>query len=308
MTWVAWRIQRSQLLVTVGVLLALAMWLLVTGLIMGHSQTWKYWTDGDIYVLYALPGVIGLSLGVPLIAGEASLGTDRLAWTQSTTRIRWLATRLTVDGVIIVLFGAVLTVATQRWTGTVAISALTQSGGFSGIHVQPEAFDITGLVVVGYTLFAFFLGTAIGTIIRRPGWAFAAGLPIFVAVRLYVQGLRNHLVAPAIYTSLLEKSSAAVTNGWQLNMALLPANRTSPPPGRTWRWWDASRAFDKCGAVVTTNAKSMHCAVLAHVHYVFQYQPEGHYWPLQGVETLIFLALGGVLLGITVIKVKRWRI
>jgi hypothetical protein len=307
-TWVAWRVQRSQLVVTVGVLLALAMWLLVTGLAMGHSQTWKYWTDGDIYALYALPGLIGLSLGVPLVASESSLGTDRLVWTQSTTRMRWLATRLSVDGVIIVAFGAVLTLAAQWWTGAVTISALTQSGGFSGIRVQPEAFDVTGLVVVGYTLFAFFLGTAIGTFVRRPGWAFALGLPIFIAVRLYVQGLRNHLVAPAIFTSLLEKPSAAVTNGWQLNMALLPANRTSPPPGRTWRLWDASRAFDRCDAVVTTNAKAMHCAVLSHVHYVFQYQPESHYWPLQGAEFLIFLALGGVLLGITVIKVKHWRV
>ncbi len=308
MTWVAWRVQRSQLLATVGVLLALATWLLVTGLVMGHSQTWKYWTDGDIYVLYVLPGVLGLSLGVPLIAGESSLGTDRLAWTQSTTRMRWLATRLFVDGVIIVVFGAVLTLITQWWTGTVAISASTQSGGFSGIHVQPEAFDITGLVVVGYTLFAFFLGTAIGTLIRRPGWAFAAGLPIFIAVRFFVQGLRPHLVAPAIYTSLLEKASNAVFHGWQLNLALLPANRISPPPGKTWLWWDATPAFSACSDKVASNAAYMHCVALAHVHYVFQYQPESHYWPLQGVETLIFLALGVLLFGLTVIKVKRWRI
>ncbi len=307
MTWVAWRVQRLQLLVAAGTLVALVMWLLVTGSIMGHSQTWKYWTDGDIYVLYALPGVLGLSLGVSLIAGESSLGTDRLAWTQSMTRTHWLTTKLFVDGFIIVAFGAVLTLITQWWTGAVAISAATQSGGFSGIHVQPEAFDITGLVVVGYSLFAFSLGVAIGSFVRRPGWAFVVGLPIFVAVRLLVQGMRPHLVAPAIYTSFLEKASTAVARGWQLNMALLPSSRTSPPIGKTWLWWDQTSAFIRCSHNVS-NAVYMHCVAKAHVHFVFQYQPESHYWPLQAVETLIFLALSAMLVSASIVRVRRWRI
>ena len=56
MTWVAWRVQRPQLLAAIGAVVILAIWLSATGLTMGHDQTWKYWTDGDVYVLYALPG------------------------------------------------------------------------------------------------------------------------------------------------------------------------------------------------------------------------------------------------------------
>jgi hypothetical protein len=310
MTWAAWRVQRSMILAATAVVAVLALWLVATGLVMGHSQTWKYWTDGDVYLLYALPGVLGLALGSPLIAGESSLGTDRLATTQSVTRTRWLAFKLLVGGSVTIGIAAALTLLLEWWTGAVSVPAMSNSGGFSGVRIQPAAFDLTGLVVVGYTLFAFCLGTALGTVIRKPGWAFAVGLPLFAAARLGAQEwLRLHLVAPAIFTSLVERASSAVTNSWLLHFTLLPAGRTSPPPGKTWGWWDWNKSYTTCtNQPNLTNAEDAHCAVLAHVHFVFQYQPESHYWALQGVETAIFLGLGLLLLGLTVIKVKRWRI
>jgi hypothetical protein len=307
MTWVAWRVQRSQILAAIAVVTALALWLVASGLVTGHSQTWKYWTDADIYVLYALPGVLGLALGAPLIAGESHLGTDRLALTQSVTRIRWLTRKLLVSGLITVGIVVVLTLLLEWWTGAVSVSALTQSGGFSGVRIQPDAFALTGLVVVGYTVFAFFLGAALGAIIRRPGWAFAVGLPIFAAVRIVVQSLQPHLATPAVYTSLVERASSAVNNGWLLNIGLLPANRTTPLPGKTWAQWDFSKSYNACENKPLTNAGDGHCSLLAHVHYVFQYQPASHYWALQGIELAIFLGLGLLPLAFTVIRVKRWR-
>jgi hypothetical protein len=46
---------------------------------------------------------------------------------------------------------------------------------------------------------------------------------------------------------------------------------------------------------------------LSHLHFVVQYQPDSHYWALQGIETAIFLGLGLLLLGLTVVKLKNWR-
>jgi hypothetical protein len=309
MTWVAWRVQRSQLLAATAVMATLTLWLVASGLFSGHSQTYKYWTDADIYVLYALPGVLGLAIGAPLIGAEAHLGTNRVAWTQSVTRSWWLARKILVGGLVSIGLVVLLAVLLEWWTSAVSVSALTQSGGFSGVRIQPDAFDLTGLVVVGYAVFAFLLGVALGGIVRRPGWAFALGLPIFVAARIIVQWLRPHLIAPLIYTSLIERASSAVNHSWLLNFALLPRNRTSPPPGQTWAWWDFSKTYSACESKPNpTNASEAHCALLAHVHYVFQYQPESHYWALQGIETAIFVALGLVLLAFTMALIKRWRI
>jgi ABC-type transport system involved in multi-copper enzyme maturation permease subunit len=311
MTWAAWRVQRSQIIAAMGVVLVFALWLLISGVVTGHSQTFKYWTDADIYVLYALPGVLGLALGAPLIASECSLGTNRLAWTQSVTRIRWLAFKFLVGGVVTAGIVIILGFLLEWWTGAVSVSALTNSGGFSAVRIQPTDFDLTGIVVIGYALFAFSLGVALGAVIRRPGWAFALGIPIFAAARIVVQGsLRAHLVAPAIFTNLtgLSLSTLAVNRGWQLHSTLLPANRLSPPPGRTWAWSDYTKSYDVCrGKPNLSNAGAAHCAALSHLHFVVQYQPDSHYWALQGIETAIFLGLGLLLLGLTVMKLKSWR-
>jgi hypothetical protein len=88
---------------------------------------------------------------------------------------------------------------------------------------------------------------------------------------------------------------------------LLPSNRTTPPPGKTWAQWDFSKSYVACENKPLTNAGDGRCSLIAHVHYVFQYQPASHYWALQGIELAIFIGLGLLLLAVTIIRVKRWR-
>ena len=196
MTWAAWRVQRPQLLAAIGAVLMLGLWLAATALAMGHDQAWKYWTDGDVYVLYALPGLVGLALGVPLVAGEFGHGTNRLAWTQSVTRVRWLAVKLAVGGLVAAGIVAALAVLLEWWTRAISLAASTDSGGFAGVRIQPSGFDLAGIVIIGYAVFAFALGAALGAIVRRAGWAFAVGVPVFAACRLVVEDwIRPHLVA-----------------------------------------------------------------------------------------------------------------
>jgi hypothetical protein len=49
------------------------------------------------------------------------------------------------------------------------------------------------------------------------------------------------------------------------------------------------------------------CIAQNKLHYVIQYQPMTHFWALQGAESAIFVAAAIVLLGITVVAVRRWR-
>jgi hypothetical protein len=64
-------------------------------------------------------------------------------------------------------------------------------------HIQPANFDISGFVGVAYALFAFMLGVALGALIRRAGWAFAACVPIFALVRIGIRlYIRPGLIPP----------------------------------------------------------------------------------------------------------------
>ena len=114
MTWVAWRLQRTETLVALLVLALVAVLLVPTGISMAnayhhdgigsclssnpgfacsnkigafqsHYQTLNFITNWFTLV----PGVLGVLLAAPFIL-DLEHGTYRLAWTQSITRRRWL--------------------------------------------------------------------------------------------------------------------------------------------------------------------------------------------------------------------------
>ena len=306
MTWVAWRTQRPQLLAVLGLAVLLALWLATTGLGMGYSPTWKYWTELDVYVLMALPPIIGLVVGAPLVAGELDRRTQRLAWTQGMSRRQWVGWKIVVGAATVVAASGLLTLLTQWWVTAVSISPLSNSGGFTGVKIQPNVFDVTGVVLIGYALFAFAVGAALGALIRRPGWAFAAGVPFVAVARLVVRSdLRAHLVAPAVVSNLSGALSNKLDHAWVLVGGIVPDGRTSPPPGSTW-----GTPYPGLTACVSASKDHSltgwsHCLVANHLHYVIRYQPESHYWALQGLEGGIFIAASLVLLGVVVLAVRR---
>ncbi len=93
--------------------------------------------------------------------------------------------------------------------------------------------------------------------------------------------------------------------GWVLNAAYLPLGRTSPAPGQTWTSPPEHAA--SCFYQAQSQAGLDHCAAAARLHFVFEYQPESHYWALQGAETAIYLGMAVVLAAVTLAAIRRWQ-
>ena len=89
--------------------------------------------------LILLPGIIGASLAAPLLL-EFERGTYRLAWTQSVTRGRWLATRLSFAIVTTIVAAGLLT-ALISWYREPLDKVYGSFGGAS-------TFDIEGIVPI----------------------------------------------------------------------------------------------------------------------------------------------------------------
>ncbi len=111
----------------------------------------------------AVPVLIGMFLGGPLLAQEYERGTVRLVLTQSVGPRRWLLTRLAVPGVTVLVATAVL-------------AALTSWVWWSDIFHGPVAFDppfqgftypVLGLAPVAWSLFGLALGLLVGQLLRR---------------------------------------------------------------------------------------------------------------------------------------------
>ncbi|MGY1499479.1 ABC transporter permease subunit [Streptomyces sp. QTS52] len=111
--------------------------------------------------LQAIPILLGVFLGAPLIAGDLENGTAKLVAAQSMSRTRWLATKLALAGLVVVVSTGVLSAVFDWWWNPVK-SEVTVMDWTSG-----EAFNTTGPVPVALALFSVFGGVAVGVVLRR---------------------------------------------------------------------------------------------------------------------------------------------
>lgn len=272
-----------------------------------HDATLRTWLDA---LVVAVPGLIGIFWGAPLVARELESGTHRLVWTQSVSRARWMAVKLGVIGLTGVALAGLLSFAVTWWA-----SPLDR-----GQMARFTTFDMRDVVPLGYAAFAFALAVAAGIVIRRTVPAMAAALVAFVAARLAVaHWVRPHLLAA---THTLLPLSAAHRVGFIQTSA--GAAFVAGNPGVDNALVISSKLADKTGH--PASAQALHhyfqtaCPALAarvgHLSGARQaapdprlfddcvrsfagkfdlavvYQPSSHYWPLQWGELGIFLAAG----------------
>lgn len=128
--------------------------------------------------LGVIPILLGVFLGAPLLAGDLENGTAKLVAAQSASRARWLATKLGLTALVVVVSTAALSAAFGWWWNPVKgeNTVLEWSSG--------SAFDITGPVPVALTLFTVVGGVAIGVVLRRTLMAMVVTFGFAVAVQL----------------------------------------------------------------------------------------------------------------------------
>lgn len=348
MIWVAWRQLRTQALVTFSLLAAFAALVLVTGLHLrdvynslggAHCSARSDCTAlgrhdrqlADLLgpALLAIPALLGMFWGAPLVARELESGTYRLAWTQSITRRRWLSVRVALVGLAALAVAGLASWLVSWWFAP--LDAVNMN------RFDPSVFTARGLVAIGYAGFAFALGVAAGALMRRTLPAMAAALLAFVAARIaFTLWVRPHLLASThLLVALTQgkgvgflasQSSVSVSagtpripNAWPISATLvdrahhaLSAAQVHELLVRTCPTLAAGLPPNP-GAGVTKNAGGLAggaflpCmrALSHHLQLLVAYQPSSHYWPLQALETGIFLAAAFALIGATVWRIGR---
>jgi hypothetical protein len=276
------------------------------------------------------PALVGVFWGAPLVAREIETGTFRLAWTQSVSRRRWLATKLGLVGLAALALGGLVSLAATWWSSP--INAAQQD------RFSPGAFGRGGLVPAGYAAFAFLLGVTAGVILRRTVPAMAVTIAVFLGARLAVQGwLRQHLW-PALQKVVPLGSAGG------LGFAGSPSGPTVVvgAPDLPNAWVISSAVVDRAGHAPTGQFLQQTCPgvippngglgsrpglfggkhavhalpggaqfqacmakLAARFHEVVTYQPAYRYWPFQWAETAIFLAAGLALAGVCFWWVRR---
>ena len=219
MTWLTWRQFRAQAAAVYARLAAVVLALVLVPLpeltgsrLIGElgagAPSMTVYTVGTVAVL-ALPAIVGVFWGAPLVARELEAGTHRLAWSQSVTRTRWLATKVSLVGAVAVAGAGLLSLLVTWWCGPLDDALNSGPGAAAGLlenpRMYPLMFDARGIVPIGYTAFAFALGVTAGTVVRRTVPAMAITLVVFVAVQVATPPLlRAHLGSTELTTAITD--------------------------------------------------------------------------------------------------------
>jgi len=292
--------------------------------------------DGDAWVylisvasILLAPAVIGLFWGAPLIAHELETGTSALAWTQSITRTRWLAVKLTVGGLAAMAVTEGMSLMQAWWAAPIGRAVgyggggVLADGGTGSIFKMGQfsslVFATHGITPLGYAAFAFTLGVTAGALIGRTVPAMAVALAVFAVIQIAMPlWIRPHLF-PARQTAFpvtsLESTSQTISTGNSSNSFALGALNV---PGQPGAWILSSTTVNAAGqatstapaicvtpAVLNSNAGFAGCLASHGFQEEISYQPASRYWAFQGAETAIYLALTLALAGYCFRRLNR---
>jgi hypothetical protein len=254
-----------------------------------------------------VPGLFGILWGAPLVAHELEAGTTGFAWTQGVTRARWLWVKVGWLLLAAALWGSAIAALVTWWSGPVDAQ--------QGNAFLVNNFDTQGIVPIGYSVFAMALGIAAGAVLRRTLPAIAVTIGGFAALRLLVaEELRQYLLPPVRTVVSLTSNWAPSGIAWIISSGFVnKAGRPLPTYGNyngpTFNGTPLSDFPAACQQILnasqsTGNALNT-CLARAGFQQSFSYQPGYRFWPIQGIETGLYLVLAAALLAVAWLALRR---
>ena len=279
--------------------------------------------------LIVTPALIGIFWGAPLIGREFENGTHQLAWNQSVMRSRWLAVKLAGVGIASIATAGLLSYLLTWWAGP-----LDQ---INGSRFAAATFSTRDIVPLGYAAFAFALGTTAGLLLRRTVPAMAVTLAVFIGLQILVPAtIRPNLLPSTTVTFPVNQATASQADGIFMNNGGSDVYFAGlPVPQGSWVI-SAPPIEDSSGQVVPASShldcfpgpaqgpvpapgqgpvsakgggdrfsQTGACLAGYDLHETVTYQPASHYWPLQWLETGIFLTAAAALSGLCFWRIRR---
>jgi hypothetical protein len=316
-TWVAWRQQRTVLLLALSLVALVAAALVALRVAATGAAADLGLTDclaaagtcpdealADFderftpvvrllpLALLALPVLLGTFAGAPLFAREYEQGTHLFGLAQGVSRRRWWAAKVVVSGlplVSAVLGLGLLTTWALQSLGPVAYGRLTLPG-----------FETQGLVVGGYFLFAFAVAATAGLVLRTTLGAIAVTLIAYVAVLVVLGNAARPHYLPA------ERITVPITAG-SIDPTLSPGRLPDDA------WVERTAYVRADGTLVTdvsysctTHADIGECLVAQGVAAEsVEYHPPSRFWTFQGIESALAATLAGAVLALGARRLRQ---
>jgi hypothetical protein len=248
------------------------------------------------YFLFLAPVLVGAWGAAALTARELETGTAHLAWTQSVTPARWLTAKLALPAVAAVA-GMTLLLALYR------LAHFEGAGLYRYIRngTRPwwgeDVFTATGVVMVPRVLCAVAVGVLLGLLLRRTLASLGAGLLVMAAGTFaFVLGRRLLWPAEIVYGSRIGSPMPHADlpgGGQQVADGMVTASGDLVEGDGGTANWDCFEAAQRKSGFDTDG----YFACLKDNGFTdvwAAYHPRSHFWPLQYVESGIWLAVAAL--------------
>jgi hypothetical protein len=140
-------------------------------------------------VVHYSPLLIGVFIGVPVLAREHEQRTLLLAWSQDVSPARWLWSKLALLGLFVATLTAVLSAVTDHLMHV--YSDVTGASLFG-----ERIFPVTGMLPLASGVCWFAVGVALGAAVRRTLPAIFGVMTAFIAATLGIQWRYPTLMTP----------------------------------------------------------------------------------------------------------------
>jgi ABC-type transport system involved in multi-copper enzyme maturation permease subunit len=327
MNWLIWKQHRRQFIILAAILALYTAVVIPTGLHFWHAyqhalatcsatstcdllttQLFRSGWDSNlnpsqpgggvnvvVLLVVALPFLLGIFVGVPLIAREYSEGTNLLVWTRSISRHKWLTTKLVWTLVAVTLFTGIFAALTTLWSKT--------GNALYVDRFDTMKFDLQGIVPAAYAVFAVSLGIALGAWLKRFMPAIGITLAVLLALQIAIGGyVRPHYATPITVTASMRQdafSTKLPSGAWVVSRYFVNQHGTeSSHPFDLPTWPTRCQALaNSQGSQAIEGHKAAspqdidNCLTAAGFHQVAKYQPSYRYWNFQRMEAGLYLAL-----------------
>lgn len=274
-------------------------------------------------LLLVAPALAGVLWGT--MAAQDFASDDVRSLESPRARRRWITRRLLVVTTVVVVLLAALSAAVTWWQSPL-----------DRFYDDPfHSIDVRGIAPVAYTAFAVVLGALLGVVVRRTSVAVISTLGVFAAVRALVDwAVRPHLL-PAVVakrkylvrglgggrvttTFHVERGAwvfgrqvatgsgrvlgapIGIGRGGLYGIHLHKGIATIPGVGRCPGTIPGASSKTPWHPGLDARLALERCIGRLHLHQLVTYLPTSRYWPLQSVESAIYVVLA-IVLGVVVV-------
>jgi hypothetical protein len=258
------------------------------------------------FAFYVAPALVGSFIGGPLFAREFERATDRLAWTQSIGRVRWVLTTLGVPLAAALAAGGILALVGGQTRHLI---------GLSGYRPW-DTFDQEGPAFLAFMIFGLAAGAFFGAWQRRILAGMFLGLLAFALVRvLVIVDLRPYYEPPIAVrlppgevfvqqprTDVLVPQPHIPPDAWLFGADAVDGEGRTVPQDRVR---ELIEEFGRAGCRPGLRCDSVSYLAERDVYQRQLYQPADRYWRFQFIEAAIYLALTAAFVALTVLLLRR---